>query len=313
MEALYFFEKMRTPVLDRFFYLVTALGAEVFFIIIAISIYWCFSKKLGYYLMSVCFFGVAVNQILKLITRVPRPWVMDPDFTIVEMARKGAPGYSFPSGHTQNAVSIAGCFAMSIRDFTQSKKTVRNVWIACIAYGLVVAISRMYLGVHTSWDVGISCLMAVLFVVVFRYVFKNADRRPSIMYFIIAAMLLMSLAFLVIAYISMGTDAHDIENIISSRRHAWYMVGGVLGIAVAYPIERRFINFDTRATVAGHLLKAIPGVAIVFGIKMLEKPLLFIFGGSDIAHGVRYFMMVLFAIGIWPATFKYFARVGQKK
>ena len=39
-------------------------------------------------------------------------WVLDPDFSIVESARAGATGYSFPSGHTQNAFSSFGCLGM---------------------------------------------------------------------------------------------------------------------------------------------------------------------------------------------------------
>ena len=50
--------------------------------------------------MTVGFFGTLVNQFLKLVCRVPRPWVRDPNFTIVEAARADATGYSFPSGHT---------------------------------------------------------------------------------------------------------------------------------------------------------------------------------------------------------------------
>ena len=313
MEILYFFEGLRHPFFDKFFYLITALGAEVFFIALAITVYWCINKRFGYYLMTVCFFGAVINQILKLICRVPRPWIIDPDFSIVEIARSGAPGYSFPSGHTQNAVSIAGCFAMSSKELAKTKKSRVALYISCGLLALFVAISRMYLGVHTSWDVLISALLAVFLVLLFYYVFRLVDKKPSAMYIIIAGMVAISAVYLVISYMAQGFDAHEIENVISSRRHAWYMMGGVCGIAVAYPIERRFVRFETKASLVCNIIKIVPGVAGVFGIKMLEEPLLALFGGAGVAHGVRYFLIVVFAVCVWPATFRFISKIGQKK
>ena len=308
MGILYFFEGIRHPFFDGFFNLVTALGAEVFFIALAITVYWCVNKKFGYYLMSVCFFGAVINQILKLACRVPRPWVIDPEFSIVELARSGAPGYSFPSGHTQNAVSIAGCFAVCASDLVKQKRNRNILYVCCALLAVLVSISRMYLGVHTSWDVGISAILAVVLVLFFRFVFKIVEKKPSVMYMIISAMVAVSAFYLVFSYMAKGFDAHEIENVISSRRHAWYMMGGVTGIAVAYPIERRFVRFDEKASFLGQILKVVPGVGLVFGIKMLEEPLLRLFGGYGIAHGVRYFLIVVFAVCVWPAVFKFIAK-----
>ena len=89
--------------------------------------FWCVSKEEGYYLLFVGFFGTVLNQFLKLLCRIPRPWVLDPNFTIVESARAAATGYSFPSGHTQNAVGTFG--AMALRT---ERKWVRGVCIALI-------------------------------------------------------------------------------------------------------------------------------------------------------------------------------------
>lgn len=90
---------------------VTQLGGEVIFIVAAVVVFWCVSKWEGYYLMTIAFCGTVLNQFLKLICRVPRPWVRDPNFTIVESARAEATGYSFPSGHTQNAIGLFGGMA----------------------------------------------------------------------------------------------------------------------------------------------------------------------------------------------------------
>jgi len=111
VDILYALEKIRTPFWNGVMSAVTQLGGEVIFIVAAVVVFWCVSKWEGYYLMTIAFCGTVLNQFLKLICRVPRPWVRDPNFTIVESARAEATGYSFPSGHTQNALGLFGGMA----------------------------------------------------------------------------------------------------------------------------------------------------------------------------------------------------------
>ena len=94
------FERLRTPLGDAFFSLITHLGEETLFIVFGLLIFWCLDKWEGYYLLSVGLSGTVINQFLKLWFRIPRPWVRDPNFTAVESALAQAGGYSFPSGHT---------------------------------------------------------------------------------------------------------------------------------------------------------------------------------------------------------------------
>ena len=92
MSVLYWLESIRNPVLDAVMQFFTLFGEELMFMILALLVFWCVSKEEGYYLLFVGFFGTIVNQFLKLLCRIPRPWVRDPDFTIVESARAGATG-----------------------------------------------------------------------------------------------------------------------------------------------------------------------------------------------------------------------------
>ena len=116
MPVLYALEAIRTPVLDAVMGALTHLGAETVFMVIAITVYWCVSKKYGYYLLCTNYFGLLINQFVKIVFRVPRPWVAHPEFTIVENARAGAEGYAFPSGHTEGVTATFG----SIARFTKS-------------------------------------------------------------------------------------------------------------------------------------------------------------------------------------------------
>ena len=187
MELLYWFESIRCPALDTIMSLITHLGEETFFMVAALFVFWCVDKRRGYYLLSIGFVGTLANQWLKILCRVPRPWVRDPDFTIVASARAEATGYSFPSGHTQSAVGWMG----GVARFT------KRWWVRalCIAAALAVAVSRMYLGVHTPADVGVSLVIALVLVFALYPLVESTLWFPKRIYLILAGMLALSAAF----------------------------------------------------------------------------------------------------------------------
>ncbi len=180
MGVLYALESIRTPVLDKIMLIISELGGEAPFLIIAIAVFWCIDKRKGYYLMTVGFFGMILNQFLKILCCVPRPWVKDPDFTIVEPARAGATGYSFPSGHTQNAVALYGGIARCTGS--------RLLRVVCIVLAVLIAFSRMYLGVHTPLDVGVSLVIATVLVLALYPLMEEVKRRPAVQTYVIAGM-----------------------------------------------------------------------------------------------------------------------------
>ena len=134
MELLKVLEGIRSPFLNEIMSIITVLGDETFFMVVGMIMLWCVSKKWGYRLMLIGMTGTAFNQLLKYIFLIPRPWVLDPTFTIVESAREGATGYSFPSGHTHSAVSVFGTLAMWVKD--------KVMTVICILMIALVAFSR---------------------------------------------------------------------------------------------------------------------------------------------------------------------------
>ena len=137
--------------------------------VIALALFWCMDKRTGYYMLSVGFVGTIANQFMKLWFRIPRPWVIDENFTILEQAREGASGYSFPSGHTQSSVGTFGSIA-----YTTKNKAIRAV---AIAIAILVPFSRMYIGVHTPLDVLVAAAMAVALIFLLHPVFFKKDGK----------------------------------------------------------------------------------------------------------------------------------------
>lgn len=305
MSLLYFFESVRAPVLDGFFSLITHFGEETLFIAFGLLLFWCVDKKEGYYLLCVGLLGTALNQLLKLLFRIPRPWVRDPDFTIVESARAGATGYSFPSGHTQNVFASFGC----------GMRWTKQTWlrIVCGAIVVLTAFSRMYLGVHTPLDVGVSFGIGLVLVFALYPLFSRIEERPNAMYWVFGVMIVLNLAYLLYAELWPFPADVDAANLAEGRKNAYTLLGAVLGMTGAYFIDRKYVHFDVRAVWWAQALKVVLGLALTVALRtVLKAPLLALFGGHNIAHLLRYFIMVLFAGGVWPMTFRWFGRLGKK-
>ena len=300
MPVLYFLENIRNPVLDAFFSAITHLGSETFFLAAAIITFWCFSKKGGYYLMTVGFVNTILNQFLKLLCRVPRPWVKDPNFTIVESARADATGYSFPSGHTASVVSTLGSAA----------RMCKVTWfrVISIVFIALTAISRMYLGVHTPADVGVSLVIGTVLVFAVYPLFEKMDEKPVYMYFVLAGLTIISLAYLLFVELKQWPADMDSYNLEHGIKNAYTLFGCTVGMFLSYHIESKYVKFDTKAPWWAQILKTLLGLAIVLGIKAGLKPLLLaVFDGHVCEAAVRYFVIVVFAALIWPMSFKWFA------
>ena len=308
MGFLRLLEAARVPALDAFFSGVTYFGDELAFMTLALLIFWCVDKRMGYYCFAVGLFGTLGNQFLKILCRVPRPWVLDPSFTIVESARAAATGYSFPSGHTQNAVGTFGSVGLLAKR--------RWVKLVCLALVLLVPFSRMYLGVHTPLDVGVAFLMAAILLAALYPVFRSEARTKKAMPYLLAAGI--ALAVLFVFYVSgiradFAPGSEEESNLAHAVKNAWTLLGAIAGLFCVFFLDSRGRNFDTCAPFWGQVLKFSLGLLLIVGIKAGLKPLLHALLPSGPAGALRYFLIVVFAGLVWPRTFPRFAGLSRKK
>lgn len=303
MEFLRFLETIRVPGLNELMLAVTQLGDETAFLVVALIVFWCVDKRKGYYILSVGFIGTLANQFMKLWFRIPRPWVLDEDFTILEQAREGASGYSFPSGHTQSAVGTFGAIA-----YTAKNKVLR---IICIAIAVLVPFSRMYIGVHTPLDVLTAAAIAVLLIVALRPVVfgKNGTYIPVLL----GIMTVLALAYLCFVELYPFPADIDQHNLASGIKNAYTLLGALLGMLVVYTVDERWIHFQTKAVWWAQAAKIVGGLMLVLLIKSGTKDLLNSLMGEQIGRAARYFLMVIAAGILWPLTFRYFGKLGNRE
>lgn len=303
MQFLYFLEKLRVPGLNEGMLLITRMGEELLFLAVVLVFFWCVSKRRAYYILAVGFLGTMANQFLKLFCRIPRPWVLDPNFTILEQARAAATGYSFPSGHSQTAVGIYGAIGL-----TTNRRWLR--WV-CLALMVLVPFSRMYLGVHTPKDVLVGAGMALILLAALYPMSKEEDSR--LLKWLFPLMIGAGIAFL--AFVEGYDFPADVDkaNLAHGIKNAYTLLGAVCGMTVVWLLDRKYLRFPVEAVWWAQILKVLLGLLLVLVVKAgLKAPLNALFGGHPAADSLRYFLVVLTAGSLWPMTFHRFSRLGRR-
>ena len=303
MDFLYLLESIRLPGLNEFMLFITTMGEETAFLVVALILFWCVDKYFGYYVLSVGFVGTITNQFMKLWFRIPRPWVLDENFTILEQAKEAASGYSFPSGHSQSAVGTFGGIA----------STVKNRWVktVCIVIAVLVPFSRMYVGVHTPADVLVGSAMSVALLYILRPLVLGKARRffPATM----GVMLLIAVAYLCFVELYPFPADIDVHNLESGIKNAYTLLGALLGLICVYIVDEKWINFSTKAAWWAQMIKVGTGLILVLAVKSGLKTPLNMLLGESVGRAARYFLIVVVAGILWPLSFRWFENLGAKE
>ena len=206
--------------------------------------------------------------------------------------------------NARNAFAVFGAPAR------YSKSTaLRIVFVLLIA---LTAFSRMYVGVHTPLDVGVSLIVGTVLVFVIYPFFRDIDKRPKRVYIIFSIFIVMAAAF--VAFVELYGFPEDIDpdNYSSGLKNAYMILFCSIGLMLTFFVDTKYIRFPTHAVWWAQVIKVVVGLGILLALKaVLKAPLLALFGGHSVAHGVRYFIVILFAGILWPMTFKYIARLGK--
>lgn len=143
--------------LTQFWTSITVLGNVVIILSISLMVaayfYYCRKWKVEAYFLLVSFAAVGVaSTTLKYVYQRPRPsinWLID---TI---------GYSFPSWHTASTMMIAGAVVMIIHQ-RMKKGLIKTIFQTSLIFlAILVALSRIYIGVHYPTDIVAGWLLAL--------------------------------------------------------------------------------------------------------------------------------------------------------
>ncbi len=131
----------RTLSLDIVSLVMAALGSEVTYFTLMSGLFSMYDRQTALTFAGAIIPTVAVNQIVKVRFRFPRP----PRKAMHPYAFVARGDHTFPSGHAQNAVAL-GLFLVS-------KGKRQWVRMLGLTLGVAIPLSRVYLGVHYPRDV----------------------------------------------------------------------------------------------------------------------------------------------------------------
>ncbi len=291
MEFLRILEGIRNPFLTFIFTIFTEAAGEAVLLGVLCVVFWCVSKKTAY-VMGFAFMGaqMAVNN-LKLMFRIDRPWILDPSFKPVESAIKGASGYSFPSGHTCAATSIYGTIGSRLKGVGYK--------IAALVLIFGVMMSRMYLGVHTPLDVCVAFLVTAVIVIICVLAEAKITFNDKIRIAVSILFGLLVIASIIFASVLVSNGTVEAANASDSCK----MAGAAFAFIISWYLETKYIHFNERGCgLLLQIVKVVIGVAVILGLRIGLKALFTLGGGDEplVLGGVRYCVMVFFAMTVYP-------------
>ena len=250
--------------------------------------------------MGVAFFLSSLTvQGMKILFRIDRPWVLDAAFEPVAGAKDTATGYSFPSGHTQNATALYGSLGAQVK---------QKPWkILLFFIPVLVGYSRMYLGVHTLQDVVVSLVITFLLIWVAVKIFSSdgSDKKKELI--ISLVIILYAVIVIVIATVLYSNGKIEERYIADCLKAA----GAGIGFAVGMYIERVYIKFSVKSkNILWHAIKFVIGIVVVIGLQEGLKPII---GTGLIANMIRYIIVLSWITVFFPLIIKRFFSVKESE
>jgi len=284
MQFLYIMADIRCEILDIIFKTFTLLGEEVFVMALICLLYWCADKRLAYRIGMSFFASGLLVQGLKITFRVDRPWIIDPDFKPIESALETATGYSFPSGHTQSASSL----------FTSLALYLKKTWITIISIVIIpgVALSRMYLGVHTPTDVITSLAISVTLSILVDRLMSCVENDKKYDLPITAAIILISGA--VMAYSLILFTNGTIEGRYAADCIKAASAG--MGFGIGFCIERKLDISDTKISLPKRLLKLTFGLLGLLAVKEIPS----LIADNIVTDAAAYLLLPIWVLAVYP-------------
>jgi membrane-associated phospholipid phosphatase len=261
-------QTIASPGLTTVMKILTQAGSEYFYLFFLPVFLWCINERFGARLGIVFLFSAFVNAWLKIVFAQPRPYDLDPSLGFSHET-----SYGLPSGHAQGTSTFWGLLAPLL------KKPLGL--ILAITIPLLVAFTRLYLGVHFPTDVFLGLALGWSFALI-----NNCFSNTLVS---LLKGLHMRYKLILVALAALGMNALNMHNTDLSG----IFFGATVGII--FMLEKVHFNAAT-GSMAKKVLRFILGIVITAAIY---------FGGQKLAPGRGHELYALFRFirygitGIW--------------
>lgn len=189
METIYYLQQFATPALDQIALLITNLGSQYAYILFLLFFYLLVDARKSRWLGIVLLTSLYINFHLKGLIATERPYLIDPSVARSDDVVATGTGYSFPSGHAQGVMTLWGLVALLFQRW----------WlrIVCVVLIALVAVSRVYLGVHVPVDIygglAIGAGIVILAYVLYAKTSNLEQQMDKLFLFVLGLLLPLSL------------------------------------------------------------------------------------------------------------------------
>ena len=274
------------------------IGEETIMLLVLLIVLFCYSKEAG----KRCGFTIIAASMwfpmIKNIALRVRPYMAHQDRIqgLVTVEADADPmdivqqGYSFPSGHSTNAVAMYGNIALELRK--------RWMWILAVILSLLIGTSRFVVGVHyptdvlAGWAVGAAA-------VAFGHFLQKKVRKEWVRSAILLALTVPGIFW-------------------CTSRDYFTSLGLMIGMVIVFPYERKYVNFQDTRNIWAMILRVL-GAFVVYGVLNTVLKLPFSKEwlnsgtlGANLVRTARYAVMLFVVIGVYPRCFPFFERIGNR-
>ncbi len=269
-------QAIHTLMVDVFFNIVTSLGSEEFYLLLLPLLYWCIDKRLAQRLAYLFLFSAYSNAALKDFFRHPRPFEYDPRVLKLDWVPADELGYGFPSGHSQMAITAWGYLAVWIRR--------RWMWVLAATLVILIAFSRVYLGVHFPTDVLGGLLIGGVWLGLFVVI------EPRLELWLLRQTLGLQIGLAVVVPAALL--------LVYSPGDATAAMGTLIGLGVGIVVEDRIVCFSPSGPIWQRAARFIVGAVVIVGLR---EGLKLVFPGQGEAFYVFFRVFRYSLVGLWAA------------
>ena len=273
------------------------MGEQLVCVAVLGFLYWCWEKEYGKYVGLNVLVGITLNPMIKNIFLRRRPYFDNPGIKCLKPVERGADiydisaqGYSFPSGHSTNSVTLYTSLGLYKKN--------RILMILGVILPLLVGISRFCVGVHYPTDVVCGWALGLI-VVFFVPMLQRAIKNRWVFYGLLVLIALPGWFY--------------------CKSADYYTSFGILiGFIFAVEFEERFVKFENTRNVLRIILRVALGVGVYFGLSTLSKLPFnkeFLDSATMASYAVRaarYFVIIFVTIGVYPMAFKLGDKIFKK-